>query len=50
MKIESVDFFYLSMPEVRDMIQRAVDAVEMYLTEGAEPAMNRFNVQAEDER
>lgn len=31
------------MPIVREMIQRAADAVEMYLSEGPEPTMNRFN-------
>jgi PTH1 family peptidyl-tRNA hydrolase len=31
------------IPIVRDTIQSAADAVEMYLAEGPEPTMNRFN-------
>ncbi len=31
------------MPAVREAIQRAADAVEMFLEEGPEPTMNRFN-------
>lgn len=34
-------------PIVKDAVQRAADAVEMYLSEGAEPAMNRYNADVE---
>lgn len=42
-------FTRAEMPSVRDAIERAADAVEMFLEEGPEPAMNRFNADPDNE-
>ena len=38
-----LDYMTAEQPALREMLGRACEAVEVFLTEGLEPAMNRYN-------